>query len=50
MEKERNAMDHEIGGIKDFSKLYSNGLKDDLKKAVVGIIVNDQYIAKLAAK
>lgn len=50
MEKEPSAMDREVSGIKDFSKNLSKGMKDGMKKAVVGGIVNDQWIAKLVAK
>lgn len=50
MEKEPSAMDREVNGIKDFSKNLSKGMKDGMKKAVVGGIVNDQWIAKLVAK
>lgn len=44
MEKEPNAMDREVNGIKDFSKNLSKGMKDGMKKAVVGGIVNDQCV------
>ena len=50
MEKEPNAMDHELSGIKDLSRALTKGMKDGMKKAVVGGIVNDQWIAKLVAK
>ncbi|KAK4692760.1 hypothetical protein P7C71_g4508, partial [Lecanoromycetidae sp. Uapishka_2] len=50
MEKEPSAMDREVSGIKDFSKSLSRGMKDGMKKAVVGGIVNDQWIAKMVAK
>lgn len=50
MEKESNAVDREISGIKDLSKSLTKGMKDGMKKAVVGGIVNDQWIAKLVAK
>ena len=50
MEKEPGAMDHDMSGIKDFSKSLSKGMKDGMKKAVVGGIVNDQWIAKMVGK
>ena len=50
MEKEPSAMDREVTGIKDLSKNLSKGMKDGMKKAVMGGIVNDQWIAKMVAK
>ncbi|KAL3419437.1 hypothetical protein PVAG01_09659 [Phlyctema vagabunda] len=50
MEKEPNAMDEEIHGLKDFSKAVNKSMKDGMKKAVVGGIVNDRWIAKMVGK
>ena len=50
MEKEHNAMDKEITGFRDFGHSLSQGMKDGMKKAVVGGIVNDQWIAKMVSK
>ena len=50
MEKEPSAMDEEIKGIKDFTKALNKGMKDHMKKAVVGGIVSDRWIAKLVGK
>ena len=50
MEKESNAMDKEITGLRDFGHSLSKGMKDGMKKAVVGGIVNDQWIAKMVSK
>lgn len=50
MEKESNAMDKEVTGLRDFGHSLSRGMKDGMKKAVVGGIVNDQWIAKMVSK
>lgn len=50
MEKESNAMDREVTGLRDFGHSLSKGMKDGMKKAVVGGIVNDQWIAKMVSK
>lgn len=50
MEKEPNAMDREVTGLRDFGHSLSKGMKDGMKKAVVGGIVNDQWIAKMVSK
>lgn len=50
MEKEPNAMDQEVHGVKDFFSNLNNATKDGLKKAVVSGVVNDRWIAKLVGK
>ncbi|RDW78478.1 hypothetical protein BP5796_06330 [Coleophoma crateriformis] len=50
MEKEPNAMDQEIHGIKEFSNALNRSMRDGMKKAVVGGIVNDKWIAKMVGK
>lgn len=50
MEKEPSAMDQEIHGIKEFSNALNRSMRDGMKKAVVGGIVNDRWIAKMVGK
>ena len=50
MEKEPNAMDEEVSGFKDFTKNLHRATKDSMKKAVVGGIINDKWIAKMVGK
>lgn len=50
MEKEPNAMDEEVSGFKDFTRNLHKATKEGMKKAVVGGIVNDKWIAKMVGK
>lgn len=50
MEKEPNAMDDEVSGFKDFTKTLHRATKESMKKAVVGGIINDKWIAKMVGK
>jgi hypothetical protein len=53
LEKEPNAMDGAFGefsGFKDFGRNLHKATRDGMKKAVVGGIVNAQWIAKMVGK
>ena len=50
LEKEPNAMEGEFSGFKDFSRNLHKATRDGMKKAVVGSIVNAQWIAKMVGK
>ena len=50
LEKEPNAMEGGFTGFKDFTRNLNQATKDGMKKAVVGGIVNAQWIAKMVGK
>ena len=50
LEKEPSAMEGEYTGLKDFTRNLNRATRDSMKKAVVGGIVNAQWIAKMVGK
>lgn len=50
MEKDSDAVETQNKGFKDFARNLNHATKDSFKKAVVGGVVNDKWIAKLVGK
>ena len=50
IEKEPNAMENELADLKDFTMALNKTAREGIKKAMVSVVVNDQWIAKLVGK
>ncbi|QSZ30727.1 hypothetical protein DSL72_000285 [Monilinia vaccinii-corymbosi] len=50
MEKERNAMDEEVHGFRDFVGAVKGGMRDGMKKTLISTTVNDKWIARMVGK
>ena len=50
MEKDQAPMEHEVRGIKEFTKAVNKGFKDSVKRVAVDAVANDRWIAKMVGK
>lgn len=50
LEKEPDALEQKLSGIKEFGQALSKGLRDGVKKTVVDGMVSDKWIAKMVGK
>ena len=50
MEKDPGPMEHEVRGVKEFTKAMKTGFKESVKRVAVDAVANDKWIAKMVGK